>query len=339
MNHLKHTCKLILTVLLYVLPAPTPAAETMNIKVATVAPKGSIYHRVLQETGVAWQKAQGGNSRFLIYPDGTQGSEANVVRRMRIGQLDAAMLSVAGLMEIDDSVTALQFMPLMFRTWDEFDYVHDHMRKELEQRLRDKGFVVLYWGQGGWVQFFSTTPRLTPEDYKSARIFQWAGTPAQVDMMKSLDYHPVVIELADILTSLQTGMVDVVPVAPMWALAFQLHVKTGHMLHMNWVPIVGATVIRVAAWEAMKPEAREALQRSSLKADATLRAYRAEQDENTIKALEAQGVTVHQPTPEIEQQWQQAIRKVWPKVRGSMVPAEKFDRVVQLLAEYRSAKI
>jgi TRAP-type C4-dicarboxylate transport system substrate-binding protein len=156
--------------------------------------------------------------------------------------------------------------------------------------------------------------------------------------MKSLGYHPVVIELADILTSLQTGMVDVVPVAPMWALAFQLYGKTRHMLHMNWVPIVGATVITATAWDAMKPEARDALQRYSLKADAALRAHRTEQDENTIKALQAQGVTVHEPTPAIEQQWQDAIRKVWPSVRGGMVPAEKFDQVVQLVAEYRAHK-
>lgn len=338
MTTTKNTGALLLSILLAIVPTAALAAETMNIKLATVAPKGSIYHRVLQEIGAEWQSAQGDNSRFLIYPDGTQGSEANTVRRMRIGQLDAAMLSVAGLKEIDESVTALQFMPLMFRSWDEFDYVHGHLRTELEQRLLDKGFIVLFWGEGGWVQFFSTTPRLTPEDYKSARIFQWAGTPAQVDMMKTMDYHPVVLELADILTSLQTGMIDVVPVAPMWALAFQLYGKARHMLNMNWVPIVGATVISVNAWETMKPEAREALLRAALKADVTLREHRSRQDENTIKALQANGVTVHQPTQQIEQQWQEAIRKVWPRVRGNMVPAEKFDRVVQLLAEYRSQK-
>lgn len=336
MTRLNISLSLLLAVLSAVLPMPLPAGEDMTIKMATVAPKGSIYHRVLQETGIAWKSAQGGDARFLIYPDGIQGSEANTVRRMRIGQLDAAMLSVAGLKEIDKSVAALQLMPLMFRSWDEFDYVHDHIRQDLEQRLRDKGFVVLFWGQGGWVQFFSTSPRLTPEDYKSARIFQWAGTPAQANMMKSLDYQPVVLELSDILTSLQTGMIDTVPAAPMWTLAFQLYSKTKHMLRMNWVPIVGATVITIQAWDAMKPEAREALHKASATAEKILRDHRGTQDENTIKALQARGVTVHEPTPEIEQQWQETIHKVWPLVRGGMVPEEKFDQVVQLLSEYRA---
>lgn len=179
-SQVKHSClvqMLCLTLLMLINTGNVVAAETMKIKLATVAPKGSIYHRVLQEMGATWKNVQGSNSRFLIYPDGTQGSEANTVRRMRIGQLDAAMLSVAGLKEIDDSVTALQFMPLMFRSWDEFDYVHEHVRAELEQRLLDKGFVVLFWGEGGWVQFFSTTPRLTPEDYKTARIFNGQVIP------------------------------------------------------------------------------------------------------------------------------------------------------------------
>ncbi len=311
------------------------AEETITIKLATVAPKGSIYHRVLQEMGAAWQKAQAGDSRFIIYTDGSQGTEANTVRRMRIGQLDAAMLSVAGLKEIDDNVTVLQFMPLMFRTWDEFDYVHEQLRPELERRIHEKGYVVLFWGEGGWVQFFSTTPRLTPADYKTARIFNWAGTPAQADIMKSLDYRPVVLELSDILSSLQTGMVDVVPVAPMWSLAFQLYQTTNHMMRMNWVPIVGATVITTKVWDAMRPEARDALITSAIKAGSTLRAHRAIQDENTIKAMQERGLIVHQPTPEVEQQWQDLIQTVWPKIRGSMVPAETFDRVVQLLTDYR----
>ena len=312
------------------------AAETMKIKLATVAPKGSIYHRVLQEMGAAWKNVQGSNSRFIIYPNGTQGSEANTVRRMRIGQLDAAMLSVTGLKDIDDSVTALQLMPLMFRSWDEFDYVHKHLRADLEQRLFDKGFVVLFWGEGGWAQFFSTTPRLMPEDYKTARIFQLSGNPAQVDMMKSLEYHPVSLEVSDILTSLQTGMINVVPTSPMWALAFQLYGKTSHMLRMNWVPIVGATVITTRTWNAMRPEARDALRQAAVKAGTTLRAHRTVQDEHTIKAMQTRELTVHQLTPEIEQKWQETIRTIWPSIRGSMVPADKFDQVVQLLAEYRT---
>lgn len=329
---------LLVVLILVYSPFTNAEGRAMTIKVAQAAPKGSIYHRVLQEVGAEWRKAQGSNSKFIIYSGGSQGTEANTIRRMRIGQLDASMLTVAGLKEIEESITALQLMPLMFRTWEEFDYVHEQLRPELERKFLEKGFVVLFWGEGGWVQFFSTVPRLKPQDYKSARIFAWAGTPTQIDIMKSLDYHPVVLELSDILASLQTGMVDVVPVPPMWALAFQLYGTTSHLLHMNWVPIVGATVITTRTWNAMRPEARDAIRNAAVKAGATLRAHRAVQDDDTIKAMQAHGLTVHQVTPEIEQEWQELIRSVWPRIRGRLVSAEMFDRVQSLLTEYRNNK-
>ena len=299
-------------------------------------PKGNIYYRSLVDIGSAWKKAQGNNSRYIIYPNGVQGSESNTVRRMRIGQLDAAMLSIIGLKEIDESVTALQLMPFVFRSWDEFDYVHQHLRKGLEHKLFEKGFVVLYWGEGGWVQFFTTVPRLTPEDFKPARVFAWAGTPSQVNLMKSLGYKPVVMGLSDILAALQTGMIDTVPASPMWALAFQFYSKTKHMLRINYVPIVGATIITRKTWNKMTPEAREALRVTSKEAEKKLRANRIIQDEESIKAMQEKGLVVHNISPEVEQEWMDLFQKAWPYVRGNIVPAEMFDRVQNLLAEYRN---
>ena len=316
----------------------TAAEKGLALKVAMVAPKGSIYHRVLQDIGEKWRAAEGGNSQFVIYTDSAQGPEAETVRRMRIGQLNASMVSIVGLSEIDESVSALQKIPLMFRTWDEVDYVRERLRPELERRLRAKGFVVLFWGEGGWVQFFSKAPHKMPEEYKAARIFSWAGDNAQVDLMKSLGYRPVVLELSDILPSLQTGMIDTVPAAPLWALAGQFDRTAPHMLRINWVPIVGATAMRRQTYEALKPEARTALRAASDKATAALRAHREEQDEGSIRAMQARGLQVRELTPELEAAWRALAEKSWPHVRGTMVPAETFDRVQAILADYRGRK-
>ena len=316
----------------------TAAEKALTLKVAMVAPKGSIYHRVLQDVGEKWRAAEGGNSQFIIYTDSAQGPEAETVRRMRIGQLNASMVSIVGLSEIDESVSALQKIPLMFRTWDEVDYVRERLRPELERRLRAKGFVVLFWGEGGWVQFFSKAPLKMPDEYKAARIFAWAGDNPQVDLMKSLGYRPVVLELSDILPSLQTGMIDTVPAAPLWALAGQFDRTAPHMLRINWVPIVGAVVMSAKTLEAMSPAGRAALLEASAKAGETLRAHRDTRDDEIIRALEQRGLNVTTPTPELERAWQDLARRAWPRVRGSMVPAEMFDRVERLLAEYRAEK-
>jgi len=313
-------------------------AQPALVKVATIAPQGSIYHRVLQEMGEAYRRESGPQARFVIYPNSIQGTEADTVRRMRIGQLDASMLTVVGLTEIDPSVAALQYMPMMFRSWEELDHVREQLRPELEAKLAAKGFVVLIWGEGGWVQFFTKEDIADPEQFRRSRIFAWSGDIVQASVMKSQGYHPVPIPLADILPALETGMIDTVPVAPLWALVGQFDRVARHMLRINWVPIVGATVMRRQTFEALKPEARAALQEAAEKATAALRAHRVEQDEGSIRAMQGRGLQVKELTPELEQAWRALAEKSWPHVRGTMVPAETFDRVRAILAEYRSRR-
>ena len=312
-------------------------AQTAPLKIATIAPKGSIYHRSLQEMGEAYRKAAGPQARVIIYPDSIQGTEADTVRRMRVGQLDVSMLTVVGLSEIDPSVTALQYMPMMFRSWDELDYVRDRLSPDLEAKLAAKGFVVLLWGEGGWVQFFTREPITRPEEFKRGKIFAWSGDRVQASVMKTLGYQPVSIPLADLLPAIETGMTDIVPVAPLWALVGQFDRTLRTMVRINWVPIVGATVMRKQSFDALKPEVREALVAASRKAAAEMRAHRTAQDEESIKAMEKRGLKVTALTPETEKLWLAEGERAWPHVRGSMVPAETFDRVRALLAEYRSA--
>jgi len=327
-----------LLILVSILAATQAAAQPAPVKVATIAPKGSIYHRVLQEMGEAYRRASGPDARFIIYPNSIQGTEADTVRRMRVGQLDASMLTVVGLSQIDPSVAALQYMPMMFRSWEEVDHVRERLRPELEAKLAAKGFVVLIWGEGGWVQFFTKEDISAPAQFKRARIFAWSGDHAQASVMKSQGYHPVPIPLADILPALETGMIDTVPVAPLWALVGQFDRVTTHMLRVNWVPIVGATVMRRQTFDRMKPEARAALLAAAAKATEALRAHREEQDEGSIRAMRARGLSVRELTPELEAAWRDVGEKSWPQVRGTMVPAETFDRVQAILAELRGRK-
>jgi TRAP-type C4-dicarboxylate transport system substrate-binding protein len=314
------------------------AAEPTTLKIATIGPKGSIYYRVLQDLGEAWRNAAGGAARAIVYGDSVQGTEADMVRRMRIGQLDVAMLTAVGLHQIDPAVGALQFMPLTFRSWDEVDHVREALRPAIEERLAARGFVVLFWGEAGWVQFFTRERLAVPEDFRRARIFVYAGDAAQADLMKSLGYTPVPLPATDILPALQTGMVDAVPVSPMWALAGQLDRVTRHMLPINWVPIVGATVMRKVAFDALAPAAREAVLTAAERAAERLRVYRATHDEEAVRALQARGVTVHPISPEQEAAWQKLAAQARPHVRGAMVPADMFDRVQSTLAAYREAR-
>ena len=306
------------------------------IKIASIAPNGSVYHRVLQEIGEAYRNSNGPEARAIVYPDSRQGTEADTVRRMRIGQLDGSMLSIVGLSQIDPSVAALQFMPMMFRSWAEVDHVRERLRPELEAKLAAKGFVVLMWGEAGWVQFFTREPITLPDEFRRTKVWAWGGNPAQVDIMKTMGFRPVALPIADILPALETGMIDTVPVAPLWSLIGQFDRVTRYMLPINWVPIVGATVFRKPRFDAMAPHVREAVMTAARAGGERLRAHRAVQDAEAIAAMRKRGLTVQDMTPEIERAWREVALEAWPRMRGTMVPADTFDKVRTILEAYRT---
>jgi TRAP-type C4-dicarboxylate transport system substrate-binding protein len=148
-----------------------------------------------------------------------------------------------GLSEIEPSINALQSIPLLFKTWEEVDHVREKMRTSMEKKFLDKGFVVLAWGDAGWVRFFSKDALMRPDDFKKMKFFSFAGESEQQEIMKSLGFTPVPLETTDILPSIQTGMINVVPSTPYFALATQIYGKVPHMLEINWAPVVGALVV------------------------------------------------------------------------------------------------
>jgi TRAP-type C4-dicarboxylate transport system substrate-binding protein len=330
--------KLLIALLLLVIAtfSNTVQAADVQLRVGTLAPKNSLYHRQLLEVGEAWRGAQGGAAKYMVYADGSQGGEAEMARRMRIGQLQGALLSVVGLREIEPSITALQNLPLLFRSWEELDYVREKMRPAMEKKFLDKGFVVLGWGDAGWVRFFSKDAAVRPDDYKRMKFFAWGSEQEQQAIMKSLGYTPVPLETADILPSIQTGMINAVPSTPYFALASQIYNTAPHMLEINWAPIVGAFVVTTKAWDAMSPEAQVALRTAGDKAGINMRTQARKEVDEAVDAMKKRGLIVHTPNAAEMKEWNALADALYPRIRGSMVPADTFDEVFKHVKAYRA---
>ena len=316
----------------------TTQAYAQQLRIGSLVPKNSLYHRQLLDVAESWRTAQGAGAKYLVYPDGSQGGEAEMARRMRIGQLQGALLSVVGLREIEPSIAALQSMPLLFRNWEELDYVREKMRPAMEKKFLDKGFVVLAWGDAGWVRFFSKEAALRPDDYKRMKFFAWGSEPDQQNIMKSLGYTPVPLETTDILPAIQTGMINVVPSTPYFALATQVYNTAPHMLDINWAPIVGALVVTRKAWDGMSPEVQTAVRAASDKAGAQIRTKARQEVEEAVDAMKKRGLTVNKPNPAQMKEWNDLAEKLYPRIRGTMVPADTFDEVMTHLNAYRAGK-
>lgn len=318
--------------------SPLAVAADKPFRIGTLAPKNSLYHRQLLEVGEAWRAAQGGSAKYIVFPDGSQGGEAELARRMRIGQLQGALLSVVGLNEIEPSISALQSMPLLFRSWDEVDYVREKMRPAMEKKFLDKGFIVLAWGDAGWVRFFSKEPVFRPDDFKKMKFFSFAGEREQQEIMKSLGYTPVPLESSDILPAIQTGMINVVPSTPYFALATQVFSTAPNMLEINWAPVVGALVVTQKAWDDMTPAAQQALRVSGEKAGVLIRNKARQEVEEAVEAMKKRGLAVNKPNAEQLREWNELAEKLYPRIRGNLVPADTFDEVFRHIKAYRAGK-
>lgn len=314
------------------------AGSPVRVRLGTLAPRGSSYYKHLQVMGEKWRHAPGGGVSLTIYPDGTMGSEADMVRRMRIGQLQAAMITVGGLAEIDPAVAGLQKMPLIYRSLDEVVYIREKLGPLLEQRFQAKGFHLLCWADAGWVRFFSKEPALRPADFKGLKMFVWAGDPDHVQLMREEGYRPVPLEYTDTLTGLQTGLIEVVPSTPFYALAGQFYRVTTHMVEVNWAPLVGGTLITRKAWDALAPETQAALSAAALDMGAEVQARGRQENQEALAAMQKRGLTVHRLAPDIQAEWEAFGASIEPKVRGRMVPTDIFDEVQRLLREYRAGQ-
>src|SRR5574343_240860 len=324
--------------LLGALLAVSALAADKQLRIGTLAPKNSLYHRQLMELGEVWRAAQGGGAKYLVYPDGSQGGETDMVRRMRIGQLQGGLLSVVGLREIEPSIAALQNMPLMFRNWEEVDYVREKMRPAMENKFLDKGFVVLAWGDAGWVRFFSKEPAVRPDDFRKMKFFAWGSEVEQQEIMKSLGYTPVPLETGDILPAIQTGMINAVPSTPYFALATQIYTTAGNMLDLNWAPIVGALVVTKKTWDELSPEGQAAVREAGAKAGMQLRAKARQEVDEAVDAMKKRGLTVNKPNAEQMKEWSALADGLYPRIRGKLVPAEQFDEVMGHLKAFRAGK-
>jgi TRAP-type transport system periplasmic protein len=335
MNTLRKKASLLLVAAGLAASAASWSAPAL-LRVGSLVPKNSLYHQKLLEMGEAWRAAQGDGAKFVVFTDGSQGGEAELSRRMRIGQLQGALLSVVGLREIEPSISALQNLPLLFRSWEEVDYVREKMRPAMEKKFLDKGFVVLGWGDAGWVRFFSKQAAFRPDDFKGMKIFAWGSEPEQQAIMKSIGYTPVPLETADILPSIQTGMINVVPSTPYFALASQVYATAPNMLEINWAPIVGAMVVTKKAWDDMSPAAQQALRAAGEKAGAGMRTQARKEVDDAVDAMKKRGLVVNRPSAAQLREWNELAESLYPRIRGTMVPAETFDEVFLHIKAYRA---
>lgn len=312
----------------------TADARTV-VKMATLVPDGSVWDNILKDMGADWQESTDGEVSLRVYAGGIAGDEPDVVRKMRIGQIHAAALTVTGLTAIDEGFTVFE-IPMFFEDYEELFHILETLRPEFEKRLADKGYVLLNWGQGGWVHFFSKEPISSVDDLRSQKLFVWAGNDAMVQLWRQNKFQPVPLAATDILTGLQTGMIQALPTTPLAALSLQWFRQTPYMQGLGLAPLVGATVMSERSWKRLSPEAQKAIKESARKAEKELWKQVPEQDERAVQQMTERGLKVVDVPADVAAVWRKEAEAFVEFQRQHTTAKELFDRVKQERDAFRA---
>jgi len=322
------------TALAWPTPTPVEAQGRVIVRMATLVPDGSSWHLILKETAEKWKELSGGRVRVRLYPGGVAGDDPDVVRKMRLGTLSAALLSAVGVGEIDRAVYALG-IPLMYDSYDEVYWVHEKMKAGLEAGLEKKGFIVLNWMDGGWVHFFTKKPVAVPADLQKLKLFTWAGDAEAVEVWRAGGFRPVPLPSTEIATALQTGLIEALSSPPQVAVISQFFNHAPNMTDLRWQLLLGATLITKTAWDKIPADVQPAIREVTEEAGARLRKEIREAAAKDVAAMEKRGLTVVPVTNAQRAEWQKLTETLYPEIRRRVVPPEAFDEALRLRDEYR----
>lgn len=324
--------------LLFLVPltqAQTP--KRLIVKCATVAPDGSLWMKILEQMNKEVFRKTRGRVRFKFFAGGIAGEERAVLEKMRYGQLQAAALTGVGMGEVVPSARIME-LPFLFRDTDEYDYVLGKIAPRFEKMFEAKGFVVLGWAEGGFAHVFSQLKITTLEQLKSARCWVRQGDQLTERVVQEIGTHGVSLAMSEVLTSVQTGLVDTVYVSPLALIALQWFPHFKYMVDIPLVNIETGVVMSKKTFDSMSKADGKSVRSICHKYTRRLvQAVRVD-DLKSKKILLEKGIKILVPAVSEVAKFNEISRRSAAGLVGKLYSAELLKEVQQLLAAFRAQK-
>jgi TRAP-type C4-dicarboxylate transport system substrate-binding protein len=325
----------VLLLLALSLTAPALQAQEYTIKFATVAPEGTTWMNTMREFDAAIRKESGGRLGFKIYAGGVQGEDKDVMRRIRRGQLHSAGITGFGIGEISPALRILD-APFLFRNHAEVDYLHEKFDAEFASEFEANGFVLLGWAEVGFAYVFTNTPVRKPEDLGGTKMWMWEGDPVAEAAFRAMGVTPIPLSLIDVLTSLQTGLIDAAYGTPLSSIAMQWYTRVKYMTHVPLANVSGAVVIAKKKFDELPPDLQEILRRNGKTYMEKLTRLSRKENDEAIGTLQRNGVEIIEITdPALLRQYAEIWKKARESLAGVLYSRDLLDRVEGTLREYR----
>jgi TRAP-type C4-dicarboxylate transport system substrate-binding protein len=310
-------------------------AQEYTIKFATIATEGSTWMTVLREYDQAIRKESGGRMGFKIYAGGVQGEDKDVMRKIRLGQLQSAGVTGVGLGEVSPKLRILD-APFLFNNYQEVDYFHSVFDPDLEQAVKQNDYVLLGWAEVGFVYVFTNTPVRTVADMNGVKMWMWEGDVIAEAAFRALGINPIPLSVVDVLTSLQTGLINGAYTSPLAALVLSWNTRVKYMMGVPLADAAGGVVISKKKFDSLPADCQEILLRNGMKFLGELTRKSREENAAAIETMKKNGLQIIDVTSEKTLREFAATGK---SARQSLVDKlydQAFlDRVEKTIADYR----
>jgi TRAP-type C4-dicarboxylate transport system substrate-binding protein len=223
------TISKLVSVLCLLLLAPAIFAQTL--KIATIAPEGSSWMIDMKSGAKAIKESTEGRVKFKFYGGGVQGNDKQVQRKMRTGQLHGGAFTSGALNKFQKDADLFS-MPMLFDSIEEARFVRNELDAVVRQRLEDAGYINFGFAGAGFAYMMSNRPMATLSDMKGQKVWIPEGDPIGFAALRALGIAPVIMPITDVMTGLQTGLLDSVTVPPVAAVVFQWHTRLKYITEL-----------------------------------------------------------------------------------------------------------
>ncbi|MFO7592914.1 MAG: TRAP transporter substrate-binding protein DctP [Pseudomonadota bacterium] len=332
MVRLSCTALLFLTTILVV-----PAQAATTFKIATIAPDGTSWMKAMRDGAKKIQERTDGRVKFRFYPGGIMGNDKSVLRKMRVGQLHGGAVTGGGLAQIIPEALVYS-LPFQFRSYAEIDYVRKRMDPVLLDRLQEAGYVGFGISEGGFAYLMSDDPITDNDVLKGQKVWIPEGDIISRSAFEALGVSPISLPLTDVLTGLQTGLINTVEATPTGAIALQWHTRVKYLTDNPLMYIYGTLVLKQRTFEKLSDADRKVVSTVMEEIFERLNRQNREDNDSARAALQEQGITFVKSDAETLKLWRQTSGKAMDQLvrDNKLFDAEIHQQLQQHLRTFRS---
>ncbi len=313
-------------------------AQATTLKIATLLPDGTSWMNMLRSGAEELEQRTEGRVKLRFYPGGVMGNDNSVLRKIRVGQLHGGALTAGGLAAIYPDIQ-IYSLPFLFRSFAEVDYVRERMDPELVAGLKRAGFVSYGFSEGGFAYLMSQLPLDNVDQLLQRKIWSPEGDQISLSAFRSIGVSPVPLPLTDVLTGLQTGLIDTVGSSPSGAIALQWHTRIKHVADIPLIYLYGTLVIRDKALNKISSGDRQILREIMEDRFRQINQQTRIDNQGALKALEKRGIRFYRPKAGERASWQRLIDKVEANLEAEhQLDPALFRQVQQLLDDFRKGQ-